>query len=186
MLAELLFRFQKPLSGFRDHPFPQGPGGGHPSGQPAAASRERAKGALRWLSPSRSLPISLPQLTTLTPEHGIAHKAQAAARANGSPLILVLNLGFIILPVTVETPLSQSFISKSGQQSPAGSTPGKLLCNASWPHKEITLSGGSMSPCVPVTSGGFLGLFPPFCGHSLANCTLFIACIFRKLSPLSL
>ena len=42
MIAELLFRFQKPFCGLKDHSFPQAPDGGNLRGRQRHAEREFA------------------------------------------------------------------------------------------------------------------------------------------------
>lgn len=81
MIAELLFRFQKPLCGLKDHSFPQTPDGGLLRGRQRHAESEFAT-----LSLGRTDNLKI-YLST----------APKAAGADGSSLILVLRLGFTIL-----------------------------------------------------------------------------------------
>ena len=80
MIAELLFRFQKPLCGLKDHSFPQTLDGGNLRGQQRHAESEFATLSLG----TDNLKIYL-------------STAPKAAGADGSSLILVLKLGFTIL-----------------------------------------------------------------------------------------
>ena len=80
MIAELLFRFQKPFCGLKDHSFPQAPDGGNLRGRQRHAEREFATLSLG----TDNLKIYL-------------STAPKAAGADGSSLILVLKLGFTIL-----------------------------------------------------------------------------------------